>query len=73
VPNLYIVKLLKFQKIRSNGGEGYDVILGGLMQQNAQKYDAFVTEDLTNFVLRNPQDNFGQDLIARNIQVTLNH
>jgi len=55
------------------GGKGYDFILGGLMIQNAQTYDPFITEDLTNFVLRQPTEEFGADLIARNLQRGRDH
>jgi peroxidase len=56
-------------------GVGYDLILGGLMTQNSQTYDAHITDDLRNFVLRNASstDNFGSDLIARNLQRGRDH
>jgi len=54
--------------IAMHGGEGYDLILGGLMQQNSQTYDTFITEDVTNFLLREREHDFGGDLIARNLQ-----
>ena len=42
--------------------------MDGLMAQNSQTYDPFVTEDLGNFVLKKKEDDFGGDLIARNLQ-----
>jgi peroxidase len=60
-------------QLTQNGGKGYDWILGGLQTQNAQAFDPFVTEDFTNFVLRLPTEEFGQDLIARNIQRGRDH
>jgi peroxidase len=56
------------EQISVNGGEGYDLILGGLMAQNSQTYDPFITEDVTNFLLKERHQDFGGDLIARNLQ-----
>ncbi|CAG7819060.1 unnamed protein product [Allacma fusca] len=55
-------------QVLQNNGAGYDWILGGLMAQNAQTYDPFVTEDLGNFVLKKKEHDFGGDLLARNLQ-----
>lgn len=41
------------------------------MTQNAQTYDRFVSADFTNFLFKEKHENFGADLIARNIQVWL--
>jgi len=60
-------------QMTQDGGRGYDYILGGLMIQNAQQYDPFVTEDFTNFVLRLPTEEFGADLVARNLQRGRDH
>ncbi len=56
------------EQISMAGGEGYDLILNGLMQQNAQTYDPFITEEVTNFLLRERSQDHGGDLIARNLQ-----
>jgi peroxidase len=60
---------------QTSNGFGYDLILGGLMTQNAQTYDECVTEDLTNFLLRdvNSGNDFGSDLVARNLQRGRDH
>jgi len=59
--------------IMTNNGDGYNLILGGLVKQSAQAYDPFVTEDLTNFLLRQSPNDFGADLIARNLQRGRDH
>ncbi|ODM94302.1 Peroxidasin [Orchesella cincta] len=56
------------EQLDQNNGDGYNLILGGLMVQNAQTYDPHVTEALTNFVLKPRAAEFGSDLIARNVQ-----
>ena len=56
-----------------SNGQGYDWILGGLMTQNSQSFDPFVSADLTNFLLRSPGRDFGGDLVARNIQRGRDH
>jgi peroxidase len=61
------------EQISYNGGEGYDLILGGLMGQNSQTYDPFITEDVTNFLLRERSVDHGGDLIARNLQRAREH
>jgi hypothetical protein len=45
------------------------LILGGLLTQNAQTYDRFVSADFTNFLFKETEHDFGADLVARNIQV----
>ncbi|OXA44238.1 chorion peroxidase [Folsomia candida] len=61
------------EQITFNGGEGYDLILGGLMAQNSQTYDTFITQDVTNFLLKEKGNKFGGDLIARNLQRGRDH
>ncbi|OXA57165.1 peroxidasin homolog [Folsomia candida] len=60
-------------QIERNGSLGYELILGGLMTQNAQTHDRFVSVDFTNFLLKEKHMNFGADLIARNIQRSRDH
>ncbi len=49
-------------------------IIAGLFQQNAQRMDMFVTEDLSNFLFQNLDPNgIGMDLVARNIQRGRDH
>ena len=43
--------------------------MGGLLDFQAQNYDVFVADGLTNFLFAQPGGSFGGDLIARNIQV----
>lgn len=43
------------------------------MAQNSQTYDPFITEDVTNFLLKEPSRKFGGDLIARNLQRAREH
>ena len=52
---------------------GVDNIIYGLTQQPAEKMDAHVTQELTNFLFKEPNDNHGQDLVARNIQRGRDH
>ncbi|CAL8090344.1 unnamed protein product [Orchesella dallaii] len=61
------------EQISMSGGQGYDFILNGLMQQNAQTYDPFITEEVTNFLLRERHQDHGGDLIARNLQRGRDH
>jgi len=56
-----------------NNGQGYDWILGGLMTQNSQQFDPFVSVDVTNFLFKAPTAQFGADLAARNIQRGRDH
>ena len=52
---------------------GVDDIMYGLTQQPAEKMDAHVTEDVTNFLFRATGASHGQDLVARNIQRGRDH
>ena len=38
------------------------------MTQNSQQFDPFVTADMTNFLFKQQNADFGSDLVARNIQ-----
>lgn len=60
-------------QVVQDGGKGYNYILNGLLIQNAQTGDPFVTEDLTNHLLQEPSHAFGSDLIARNLQRGRDH
>lgn len=55
-------------QLDQNDWDGYNLILGGLMVQNAQTYDPHVTVALSQHVLKNRSHEFGTDLIARNVQ-----
>jgi len=65
----------------SNNGLGMDQIIAGLVGQEAQTMDRFVTEDVTNFLfLKFEEDtgnigsrDFGGDLVARNLQRGRDH
>ena len=65
----------------SNNGLGMDQIIAGLVGQEAQTMDRFVTEDVTNFLfLEFGEDtgnirtrDFGGDLVARNLQRGRDH
>ena len=52
---------------------GVDDIMYGLTQQRAEKMDAHVTEDVTNFLFKDAGASHGQDLVARNIQRGRDH
>ena len=52
---------------------GVDDIMYGLTQQPAEKMDAHVTEDVTNFLFKDEGAAHGQDLVARNIQRGRDH
>ena len=55
--------------------DGIDNIFAGLCQQPAQTNDAMVTEEVTNFLFMEVEEgnNFGQDLVARNLQRARDH
>ena len=52
---------------------GVDDIMYGLTQQPAEKMDAHVTEDVTNFLFKEEGAAHGGDLVARNIQRGRDH
>ena len=52
---------------------GVDDIMYGLTQQPAEKMDAHVTEDVTNFLVKEAGAAHGGDLVARNIQRGRDH
>merc|ERR1719220_980186 len=56
-----------------NAGEGMEQLLAGLINQPAQDMDRFVTEEATNFLFPEQGNNFGSDLVARNIQRGRDH
>ena len=56
-----------------NSGEGMEQLLAGLINQPAQDMDRFVTEEATNFLFPEQGNNFGSDLVARNIQRGRDH
>jgi len=66
--------------LRDNG-LGMEQLMAGLIGQHAQRYDRFVTEDVTNFLFMhfgedtgvNKKRTFGADLVARNIQRGRDH
>jgi len=61
------------RQITRNNGQGYDMILRGLMQQNSPQMDRFVTTGVTQFLFKPQTANFGSDLVARNIQRGRDH
>lgn len=54
-------------------GLGMERLLNGLMNQDAQSFDRFVADDVTNFLFQNNNGGIGQDLVARNIQRGRDH
>ena len=56
-----------------NGGEGMEQLIAGLITQPAQDMDRFVTEEATNFLFPEKGEDFGSDLVARNIQRGRDH
>ena len=61
-------------------GQGMDRIVAGLLGQEAQTMDRFVTKDVTNFLFMeigedtgNTKREFGADLVARNLQRGRDH
>ena len=53
-------------------GDGVEKMIAGLVQQPAQQFDRFVTNQVTNLLFKE-HNNFGQDLAARNIQRGRDH
>ncbi|CAG7833416.1 unnamed protein product [Allacma fusca] len=61
-------------KVTKNNGRGFHEILTGLTETNCQDYDPFVVDGLTLNLFRNAtSQQFGSDLIARNIQRGRDH
>ena len=58
--------------VELNQGKGLGNILAGLVNQPSQSCDKEVTSEVTNFLLPKGQE-FGQDLVARNIQRGRDH
>ncbi len=48
-----------------------DRLVKGLTTQSPQKMDTHVTEEVCNFLFKEEGADFGQDLMARNIQVII--
>ncbi|XP_059084995.1 lactoperoxidase-like [Tigriopus californicus] len=57
----------------ADDGLGMERLLNGLMNQEAQAYDRFLADDVTNFLFSNNNGGIGQDLVARNIQRGRDH
>ncbi|ODN03143.1 Chorion peroxidase [Orchesella cincta] len=60
-------------QVTQSNGQGYDMILRSLFTQNAPAMDRFVTTGVTNFLFKQPNADFGSDLVARNIQRGRDH
>ena len=54
-------------------GKGIEKILMGLVNQPSQTFDKDVTIQVTNFLFPDEGRNFGEDLVARNLQRGLDH
>ena len=57
----------------SDSGLGMERILMGLVTQPAQTMDRFATSEITNLLFPEEGDDFGTDLVARNIQRGRDH
>ena len=55
--------------IAQDNGEGMERMIKGLTTQVAQQVDTHATEELCNFLFKEEDQEFGEDLLARNIQV----
>ena len=62
-----------FNDTKYEATDGVDNLFAGLCQQAAQTNDASVTEEVTNFLFMEPENNFGQDLVSRNLQRSRDH
>lgn len=58
---------------RSENGRAMEQMLFGLANQKAQTNDRQFTQDVTNFLFQEDGHDFGEDLIARNIQRGRDH
>lgn len=45
-----------------------DELIGGLINTPSQKYDPFITREVSNHLFEQPNDGFGMDLPALNLQ-----
>jgi peroxidase len=58
----------------ANDGEGADKLMRGLIEQPSQKFDGFITADVTNFLFPPTATAcFGEDLAARDLQRARDH
>lgn len=61
------------EKYHDENGLGMERILMGLVTQKAQTNDRFVTKEVTNLLFPEDDNDFGSDLVARNIQRGRDH
>lgn len=67
------LNFFKDDKYVVNNGQGAEMLLYGMQNQPAETSDAFITDELTNFLFRGDGATFGSDLAARNIQRGRDH
>jgi len=60
-------------QITQSNGQGFEWIIGGFLKQNSQAESPGLSEDLTNFLFKEPRFDFGFDLAARNIHRGRDH